>query len=119
MSSPGVTVFCKTNMCNSVHDAAYVLAELNARCDAALDAGDRSRARALLARMMVFECVVDASPQHRAEILATLRRLHKDLFRRVDHILGVARPLWWVCGRGAPEVSAEDLVRAVGQAVLE
>ncbi len=109
---------------NPVQDAAAVLAELNARWDAAADSGDTVTARRVIERVMVWEYVANAyrSGTLDDDIIASMRRVHRAMFRRVDEILGVARPPWWACGRGSTvyaDVGVDELVRAIRQAIME
>jgi hypothetical protein len=108
-----------------IHDAAAVFAELDARMDAAHDADDHDLAFRMIQRKTVWKFFVDGYQNNHLEksliIVMALRKNRKDLFRRISEILGVTGD-WWVCGSRLPvavEVPADDVVRAVRQAVLE
>ena len=110
---------------NLVQDAAAVLAELNARGDAAEDAGDDTATRRAVERVLVWEYVTNAyqSGTLDGDIIASMRRVHRAIFWRVDQILGVPRPAWWACGRDGRRVYAafgdDQLLNALRTAVLE
>ena len=113
-----------------IHDAAAVFAELDARVDAALDVGDHDLAKRMISRKSVWKFFVEAYQNNHLEkswiVMMVMRQRHTDLFRRVGDILGVEGAEWWVSGSRLPvyiavstEIPADDVVRAVRQALLE